>query len=210
MARDLFSVTIFFIVFRETLEAAIIVSVLLGLVEQIIHEDPNRLAQLKDAEPRNDPESPPNEKKLDDPSASSDASSTPELTSPEGEDATAKRLLRKMRFQIFFGAALGLLIAGGIGAAFIAVWFTQASDLWANTENLWEGKRSRLSEVSHGSRCLHMQVSSPSLPLSLSSSWASRCSRWTALRPSGALSFSAPSPASVLLPSSSRPPHDTV
>jgi high-affinity iron transporter len=43
MARNLFSVPIFFIVFRETLEAAIIVSVLLGLVEQIVHEDPGRL-----------------------------------------------------------------------------------------------------------------------------------------------------------------------
>jgi high-affinity iron transporter len=39
MARNLFSIPIFFIVFRETLEAAIIVSVLLGLVEQIVHED---------------------------------------------------------------------------------------------------------------------------------------------------------------------------
>lgn len=38
MARDLFSVPIFFIVFRETLEAAIIISVLLGLVEQIVRE----------------------------------------------------------------------------------------------------------------------------------------------------------------------------
>lgn len=140
MARDLFSVTIFFIVFRETLEAAIIVSVLLGLVEQIIHEDPDRLARIKDADRRNDPETPPDEKKLDDPAASSDASSTPELTSPEDDGANAKRLLRKMRIQIFLGAALGLIIAAGIGAAFIAVWFTQASDLWANTENLWEGK----------------------------------------------------------------------
>ena len=41
MARNVFSVPIFFIVFRETLEAAIIVSVLLGLVEQIIHQDPS-------------------------------------------------------------------------------------------------------------------------------------------------------------------------
>lgn len=39
MAKNLFSVPIFFIVFRETLEAAIIVSVLLGLVEQIVHGD---------------------------------------------------------------------------------------------------------------------------------------------------------------------------
>ena len=41
MARNLFSVPIFFIVFRETLEAAIIISVLLGLVEQIVHQDPS-------------------------------------------------------------------------------------------------------------------------------------------------------------------------
>jgi high-affinity iron transporter len=38
-AQNLFSVSIFFIVFRETLEAVVIVSVLLGLVEQIVHGD---------------------------------------------------------------------------------------------------------------------------------------------------------------------------
>jgi high-affinity iron transporter len=41
--------------------------------------------------------------------------------------------------QIFAGAGLGLLIALAVGAAFIAVWFTQASDLWAKSEELWEG-----------------------------------------------------------------------
>jgi len=35
---NLFSVPIFFIVFRETVEAAIIVSVLLGLAKQIVDE----------------------------------------------------------------------------------------------------------------------------------------------------------------------------
>jgi hypothetical protein len=39
MAKNLFSVPIFFIVFRETLEAAIIVSVLLGLVEQLVAKE---------------------------------------------------------------------------------------------------------------------------------------------------------------------------
>lgn len=39
MAGGAFSVPIFFIVFRETLEAAIIISVLLGLVEQIVRDD---------------------------------------------------------------------------------------------------------------------------------------------------------------------------
>jgi len=42
MAKNLFSVPIFFIVFRETLEAAIIISVLLGLAEQIVHESPTQ------------------------------------------------------------------------------------------------------------------------------------------------------------------------
>jgi high-affinity iron transporter len=37
MAKNLFSVPIFFIVFRETLEAVIIIAVLLGLVEQLVN-----------------------------------------------------------------------------------------------------------------------------------------------------------------------------
>lgn len=41
--------------------------------------------------------------------------------------------------QIFLGSLAGLFIALAIGAAFIAVWFTQASDLWTKSEELWEG-----------------------------------------------------------------------
>jgi len=37
MTHNLFSVPIFFILFRETLEAAIIIASLLGLVEQIVY-----------------------------------------------------------------------------------------------------------------------------------------------------------------------------
>lgn len=54
MAKDLFSVPIFFIAFRETLEAAIIVSVLLGLAEQIVYENPGRLTQVQTATVAND------------------------------------------------------------------------------------------------------------------------------------------------------------
>ncbi|THH02978.1 hypothetical protein EW145_g6634 [Phellinidium pouzarii] len=101
MGRSLFSVPIFFIVFRETLEAAIIVSVLLGLVEQI-------------ARPR----------------------------APEAgivvADWNPERWCRCYS-RIFAGALLRLFIALAIGAAFIAVWFTQAANLWASTEALWEG-----------------------------------------------------------------------
>ncbi|KAG5721431.1 Plasma membrane iron permease [Termitomyces sp. T112] len=123
MAKNLFSVTIFFIVFRETLEAAIIVSVLLGLVEQIVHGHSSISPTVSrtittEAESKN----------------GSDTGGDPE------DDRTHRRLLiRKLRIQIFAGSALGLLVALAIGAAFIAVWFTKASNLWAKSETLWEG-----------------------------------------------------------------------
>ncbi|RPD56938.1 iron permease FTR1 [Lentinus tigrinus ALCF2SS1-7] len=149
MARNVFSVPIFFIVFRETLEAAIIISVLLGLVEQIIHQDPSLIpgavapstitATSDDKEKEKETERPALEKS--DSSASNPGSvvATPVLTSGEEPQADTKRVLRKMRIYIFSGAFLGLFIALAIGAAFIAVWFTQASDLWAKSEELWEG-----------------------------------------------------------------------
>jgi hypothetical protein len=42
--------------------------------------------------------------------------------------------------QIFAGSALGFLISAVIGAAFLAIWFTKASDLWKKSEELWEGQ----------------------------------------------------------------------
>ncbi|KAG6829745.1 hypothetical protein H0H92_003621 [Tricholoma furcatifolium] len=122
MAKGLFSVPIFFIVFRETLEAAIIISVLLGLVEQIVLNDPIGSPTITQSTIDEDSKK------------GSDSASD-----PEDDTAHRRMLIRKLRIQIFAGGALGLLIALAIGAAFIAVWFTQASDLWAKSESLWEG-----------------------------------------------------------------------
>ncbi|KAG1741489.1 iron permease FTR1 [Suillus paluster] len=125
MAKNLFSVSIFFIVFRETLEGAIIVSVLLGLVEQIVHGDMNHIMTL-------------NEHTRPVSTHQNDSETT---IQGEGEsDATLKRrLIRRLRVQIFAGAGIGLFIAFALGAAFIAVWFTEASNLWSKAELLWEG-----------------------------------------------------------------------
>ena len=163
MARNVFSVPIFFIVFRETLEAAIIISVLLGLVEQIVHDDPGALvpgalppaAAAAPGTPGDEKERPPLEKAGS--SENGDAlSAQPQLTSGAGEEPQpdTKRLLRKMRLYIFAGAFLGLFLALAIGAAFIAVWFTQASDLWAKSEELWEGQSVRSLERARGC-CAH-------------------------------------------------------
>jgi high-affinity iron transporter len=35
---------------------------------------------------------------------------------------------------------LGLFFSLAIGAAFIAVWFTKAANLWSKSEELWEGQ----------------------------------------------------------------------
>lgn len=124
MAKNLFSVPIFFIVFRETLEAAIIISVLLGLAEQLVHEDPVTASR--------------NTRASSDDSASKDGSQVGPiaLVDSESDEVRRRRLIRKLRVQvklnnarvplfiyifdqIFAGAGLGLFIALAIGAAYV-------------------------------------------------------------------------------------------
>jgi high-affinity iron transporter len=117
MTKNLFSIPIFFIVFRETLEAAIIVSVLLGLAEQIVSRDPTFVTNTQGL-------------------AEEDAANG---ETGVDDSVQRRRLLRRMRIQIFLGAGIGFFIALSIGAGFIAVWFTKAADLWSKSEDLWEG-----------------------------------------------------------------------
>ncbi|ORY28144.1 iron permease FTR1/Fip1/EfeU [Naematelia encephala] len=129
MARDLFSVPIFFIVFRETIEAAIIVSVLLSFVEQLMTT--GRLS-------------------VDD--ATQEDTSTALDTTDSNAQLDEKRtrtaqLIRRMRIQIWAGTIAGFIIALAIGAAFIAVFYTKLTDLWANTEQIWEGVFSLIAAI---------------------------------------------------------------
>ncbi len=91
MAKNIFSVPIFFIVFRETLEAAIIVSVLLGLAEQIIQDDgaTSRVGRTTSDSDSNSKDAAP--------------SGSPVITSAvEAVDDVAHRrmLVRKLRIQV--------------------------------------------------------------------------------------------------------------
>ncbi len=91
MAKDLFSVPIFFIVFRETLEAAIIVSVLLGLVEQIVYHVP---ASERGTPPSDDDSSRKS-------GHGSDGQPQQEvLTHEEDPQVARRRLIRKLRIQV--------------------------------------------------------------------------------------------------------------
>lgn len=92
--KNLFSVPIFFIVFRETLETAIIISVLLAVVEQIVYSGPGRdsLPATESEKDKHNPESGVLE-------------TPPSLPSNDGDDASSddveqKKLLRKLRIQV--------------------------------------------------------------------------------------------------------------
>jgi high-affinity iron transporter len=86
MVRNLFSIPIFLIVFRETLEAAIIVSVLLGLAKQIVHDD--RFSVTTSASADSTAERDKNEEAGSVPSAIVDG------------PLQRRRLLRKLRIQV--------------------------------------------------------------------------------------------------------------
>ncbi|KAI1309735.1 high-affinity iron permease [Mortierella claussenii] len=86
---SVFSAPIFFIMFRETTEAAIIVSVLLTFISQVVVDDP--------------------------------------------------ALYRRLRWHVWIGVLIGLIISLIIGGAFIAIWNSLAKNVFQTSEELWEG-----------------------------------------------------------------------
>ncbi|CAE6508673.1 unnamed protein product [Rhizoctonia solani] len=145
MAKNVFSVPIFFILFRESLEASIIVAVLLSLVEQIVlksgvgHPSLSSQAQREGSDPALG-RAQTRESKTEGPGESNAQPDAQEHgTEAQALSESKRRLIRKMRFQVLIGAAAGLAIALAIGAAFIAVWFTKVVDLFSSAEELWEG-----------------------------------------------------------------------
>lgn len=89
---NVFAAQIFFIVFRECLEATIVLSVLFSFLKQCLD--------------------------------------TP------GQDRSIYLRLRK---QVWLGAAAGVGVCLIIGGAFIGVFYGLGRDIWASSEDLWEG-----------------------------------------------------------------------
>ncbi|KAL7934733.1 high-affinity iron permease-like protein [Trichoderma chlorosporum] len=92
MAKNVFAVQVFFILFRETIEASIIISVLLSFLKQ-------------------------------------------SLGGPEQDQAVYKRLVK----QVWLGSLAGIILCLIIGGAFIGVFYGLGKDIWAKSEDLWEG-----------------------------------------------------------------------
>ncbi|KIW37193.1 uncharacterized protein PV06_10543 [Exophiala oligosperma] len=89
---NVFGVQVFFIVFRECLEAVIIISVLLSFLKQCLGQP--------------------------------------------GQDPLIHKRLKR---QVWAGSLGGILIALIIGGAFIGVFYGLGRNLWAKSEDLWEG-----------------------------------------------------------------------
>lgn len=123
-----FSVQVFFIIFRETLETAIIVSVLLAFLDQGFKA---ATAQPGDDEYAED--------------------STASAAAADGAQArllsttSARAVYRKLVVQVWVGAALGLFICLLVGSFFVYAFFHLGQDLWGATEKLWEATFSILA-----------------------------------------------------------------
>lgn len=91
---EVFSVQIFFLIFREVLESAIIISVLLSFLKQAFASDDTNPGSLT--------------------------------------------MYRQLRRQVWVGAFLGLAICFVIGGLFIVVFYSVGTNLWDQTEKLWE------------------------------------------------------------------------
>ncbi|KAJ9121663.1 hypothetical protein QFC22_002283 [Naganishia vaughanmartiniae] len=135
MGKNLFSVTIFFVVFRETIEAAIIISVLLSFVEQLMAS--GKIVNKDESTTSIDNKESP---------TTTTTITTLETDETGGVDKL-KRIIRRMRIQIWAGTAVGFLVSLCIGAAFIAVFYTTLSDLWAKSEQIWEGVFSLIASI---------------------------------------------------------------
>lgn len=94
MANKIFNIQIFFVVFRESLEAVIVVSVLLSFLKQSLGKATDDLV-----------------------------------------------VYRKLRRQVYLGAAAGIIMCLIIGGAFIGAFYGSggANDIWSRSEDLWEG-----------------------------------------------------------------------
>ncbi|KAI3405749.2 FTH1 [Candida oxycetoniae] len=128
--EDYFSIKTFLIVFRESLETAIIISVLLSFLHQTFksteegaNEVPADTSNHLYEAITNEPVSSSNEIKKDD------------------------ELYRNLQMQIWIGGSLGLLVCMLVGCVILGIFYIVGKDLWTIAEHYWEGTFSILASI---------------------------------------------------------------
>lgn len=129
---DYFSIQTFLIVLRETLESAIIISVLLSFVHQTFCTDDGKVSNRPEGQYQAIPQ---------------ESISSSENTEQSESTLGDKRLGRILKLQIWFGGLLGLAVCLFIGAIILVVFYKVGNDLWAIAEHYWEGTFSILASI---------------------------------------------------------------
>lgn len=111
-----FSVQVFFIIFRETIETAIIVSVLLAFLNQGFGQKSIETEHEQVAED----------------------GSRPTTAETQKIESASLKIYRKLVIQVWVGAILGLLVCLVIGSFFVYAFYHLGKNLWGATEKLWE------------------------------------------------------------------------
>lgn len=124
--NDYFSVQVFFIVLRETLELAIIISVLLAFVNQSMLNDESS-SLYNSTEGQNKLASP--------------------VSSGDTQVQSQRSQIHMLKVHIWVGGLCGFLACLVVGAIILTVFYVVGSDLWATTEHYWEGAFSILASV---------------------------------------------------------------
>ncbi|ODV97593.1 hypothetical protein PACTADRAFT_110 [Pachysolen tannophilus NRRL Y-2460] len=131
--ENYFSAQAFFIILRETLESAIIVSVLLAFLKQSLLSY--------------------NHQTVDHNGGNVQAPSRADVNEDQDEDEVALRyelnetLYKKLRLQVWLGSFAGLFLCLMIGGLFIVAFYLFETDLWSLTEHYWEGAFSVFASV---------------------------------------------------------------
>lgn len=121
--EDYFSVQVFFIVLRETIELAIIILVLLAFVNKSLLQDSKNLQENHTEE------------------ESGNCSSLNEQIAPN------EKVLNSLRWQIWIGGLFGFLGCLVVGAVILVAFYTIGADLWSSTEHYWEATFSVIASV---------------------------------------------------------------
>lgn len=131
MIDDYFSIQVFLIVLRETLESAIIISVLLAFVHQNFSQESQKKNELS-------------YRSIESVESNVDIIDQEEAVNSPGTNADVDRFLK---VQIWLGGLLGLVSCLVLGAGILWVFYVLGNDLWSVTEHYWEGTFSIIASI---------------------------------------------------------------
>ncbi|KAL3235356.1 Iron transporter FTH1 [Nakaseomyces bracarensis] len=146
--EQVFSFQVFFIFLRESLEIVVIISILLTIVKQGLSigehdEDISHGTLPSGTRPATEDQVPLTVEEEE------------QVYEVQGADASQEslsytdnlKLYKKLKVQIVSGGALGLVICGFIGGAFVAVFYHVGTDLWTLSEHYYEGVLSLVASL---------------------------------------------------------------